>query len=172
MLKKVLNRNPGRRSFHHVALAVAMNVASIGVSQAQTTPDTENGRFTLSPVAEGFLRLDTRTGVVSTCVNKSGWTCRAVPDERSALDAEIGKLQADNQRLKEQLAQRDATAAGKTDTPLAKEDRKKSAEASPGRKIELQLPADHEKLMALIDRVWERLIEMANRVQKKLSEKI
>lgn len=152
--------------------AAAISVAAMTGLQAQTAPDTENGGFTLSPVAEGFVRLDTRTGVVSTCVNKGGWICRAVPDERSALDAEIGKLQADNQKLKEQLAQRDATAPGKTDAPLAKEDRKKSAEASPGKKIELQLPADHEKLMALIDRVWERIVEMANLVQKRLSEKI
>ena len=43
---------------------------------------------------------------------------------------------------------------------------------SPDKGIELQLPPEHEKLMALIERVWERLIDMANRMQKKLSEKI
>ena len=94
-----------------------------------------------------------------------------VPDERLALDSEIGRLQADNKRLKEQLAQRD-TVSGKTDAPLAKEDSKKSAQALPGGKIELQLPPEHEKLLALLDRVWDRLIEMASRLQKKLSEKI
>lgn len=100
-----------------------------------------------------------------------------MPDERAALDTEIGRLQADNKKLREQLAQRD-TVSGKTDAPLAKEDSKKSAQASPDgkaspdKKIELQLPPEHEKLMALIERVWERLIEMANRMQKKLSEKI
>lgn len=143
---------------------------------AQTAPDTENGRFTMSPVTDGFLRLDTRNGVVSICTNKSGWTCRLVPDERAALDTEIGRLLADNKRLREQLAQRD-TVSGKTDTPLAKEDSKKSAQAapdnkSPNGKVELQLPPEHEKLLALIDRVWDRLIEMAVRLQKRLSEKI
>jgi len=142
---------------------------------AQAAPDTDNGRFTLSPVAEGFLRLDTRTGAVSTCTNKNGWTCRLVPDERAALDTEIGRLQADNKRLKGELAQRD-TVSGKTDAPLQKED--KSAQASPDskvspdKKIELQLPPEHEKLLALLDRVWDRLIEMAVRLQKRLSEKI
>lgn len=146
-------------------------------ARAQTVPDTENGRFTLSPVTDGFLRLDTRNGVVSICINKSGWTCRLVADERAALDTEIGRLQADNKKLREQLAQRD-TVAGKTDAPLPKEDSKKSAQASPDskalpdRKIELQLPPEHEKLLALIDRVWDRLIEMAVRLQKRLSEKI
>ena len=152
-------------------------------ARAQAAPDTENGRFTLAPVTDGFLRLDTRNGVVSICINKSGWTCRLVADERAALDVEIGRLQADNKKLREQLAQRD-TVTGKTDAPLAKEDSKKSAQASPDnkaspdgkaspdRKIELQLPPEHEKLLALIDRVWDRLIEMAVRLQKRLSEKI
>nr|WP_244438069.1 hypothetical protein [Afipia birgiae] len=145
-------------------------------ARAQVAPDTENGRYTLSPVTDGFLRLDTRNGVMSICTNKSGWICRLVPDERAALDTEIGRLQTDNKNLREQLAQRD-TVTGKTDAPLAKEDSKKSAQASPDSKaspgrIELQLPPEHEKLLALIDRVWDRLIEMAVRLQKRLSEKI
>lgn len=159
------------------AMALAAALMSGQEAHAQTAPDTENGRFTLSPVTDGFLRLDTRNGVVSICTNKSGWTCRLVPDERAALDTEIGRLQTDNKKLREQLAQRD-TVTGKTDAPLAKEDSKKSAQASPDnkaapdKKIELQLPPEHEKLLALIDRVWDRLIEMAIRFQKRLSEKI
>ncbi len=138
----------------------------------QDTPDTENGRFALSPVPEGFLRLDTRTGAVSTCSSvKDNWVCRAVPDERAALDTEIGRLQADNKKLKEQLAQRD-TVTGKTDAPLAKEDRKdldsKSAQAPSDKKAERPLSAEHEKLLALIDRVWDQLLDMAVRLQKKL----
>lgn len=136
---------------------------------AQSAPDTENGRYTLSPVAGDFLRLDTRTGVVSTCSNMGGWVCRAVPDERAALDSEIGKLQAENQKLKEQLVQRDSASSGKTDAPLAKED-KKSAE-TPADNFD-RLHADNQKLLALIDRIWDRLIEMATQLQKKLSEKI
>ena len=166
-----------RSDVKFAAIALAATAMLASEARAQATPDTENGRFTLSPVTHGFLRLDTRNGVVSICTNKSGWTCRLVPDERAALDTEIGRLHGDNKKLREQLAQRD-TVSGKTDAPLAKEDSKKSAQASPGSKtspdkgIELQLPPEHEKLMALIERVWERLIDMANRMQKKLSEKI
>ena len=150
------------------AATLVLSAFSSG-AHAQAAPDTDNGRFTLSPVADGFLRLDTRTGVVSTCTNRNGWTCRLVPDERAALDTEIGRLQADNRRLKDELSQRD-TVSGKTDAPLPKED--KSAQSSPDKKIELQLPPEHEKLLALLDRVWDRLIEMAVRLQKRLSEKI
>jgi hypothetical protein len=160
------------------AAAAALTVLVFSTeARAQAAPDTENGRFTLSPVADGFLRLDTRTGAVSTCANKNGWTCRSVPDERAALDAEIGRLQADNKRLTDELARRE-TVSGKTEAPLAKEDSKKSAQAAPegkassDRKVELQLPPEHEKLLALMDRVWDRLIEMAVRLQKRLSEGI
>lgn len=157
------------------AMALAASLMPGHGAHAQTVPDTENGRYTLSPVTDGFLRLDTRNGVVSICTNKNGWICRLVPDERAALDTEIGRLQTDNKNLREQLAQRD-TVTGKTDMPLAKEDSRKSAQASPDskaspdRKVELQLPPEHEKLLALIDRVWDRLIEMAVRLQKRLSE--
>ncbi len=71
-----------------------------GACRAGAAPDTENGRYTLSPTGDGVLRLDTRTGAVSTCNNSgAGWACYAVPDERAAMDAEIGRLQADIDRL-------------------------------------------------------------------------
>jgi septal ring factor EnvC (AmiA/AmiB activator) len=72
---------------------------------AQQTPDTENGRYTFTPTADGVLRLDTRTGSLASCHNRvAGWSCYAVPDERAALDAEIGKLQRENTQLKDDLA--------------------------------------------------------------------
>ena len=158
-----------RKASYVAACTLTLCVVMADRAAAQSAPDTENGRYTLSPVGEDFLRLDTRTGVVSTCSNKGGWTCRAVPDERAALDSEIGRLQAENQKLKEQLAQGKSAVTGKTDAPLAKED-KKSAETSPGNFD--QLRADNQKLLAMIDRIWDRLIELAGQIQKKLSEKI
>ena len=76
-------------------------------------PDSENGRYVLSPVPDGLIRLDTRSGAVSSCSNTgSGWACYTVPDERAALDAEIGRLQADNDKLKAELATRRADSHG------------------------------------------------------------
>ena len=41
-----------------------------GAAFAQSRPDTENGRYALSPIGDGgVLRLDTKTGSVSTCSN-------------------------------------------------------------------------------------------------------
>jgi hypothetical protein len=161
-------------------VAVAAIAACIAGSSAiaESLPDSENGRYTLSPVADGVIRLDTRTGTVSTCNNSgAGWACYAVPDERSALDAEIGRLQADNERLKAQLAAREPTDARKIDEALPKSDSLKKGEpkaADGEHKIEIPLPSDQEmdRVVSFLERAWRRLIEMANRVQKDFSGKI
>src|SRR2546421_13129576 len=100
--------SPLKLSSTVAAAAVAIFLGA-NAALAQSKPDTENGRYALAPVADGVLRLDTRTGTVSTCNNTgTGWACYAVPDERAALDAEIGRLQADNEKLKTELAARGA----------------------------------------------------------------
>jgi hypothetical protein len=141
-------------------------------------PDTENGRYALAPVADGVIRLDTRTGAVSTCSNTgTGWACYAVPDERAALDAEIGRLQADNEKLKTELAAREPTVAGKIEEPLPKADSLKKAEpklAEGERKIEIPLPSDRDmdRVMSFLEQAWRRLVDIANRMQKDVTGKI
>ena len=168
------------RSLLQIRIIVAAAVVGLGMSgaAAQSMPDTENGRYALSPAADGMVRLDTRTGAVSNCSNSgTGWACHAVPDERAALDAEIGRLQAENERLKGQLAERDQAAAKKSDEALPKSDSLKKAEpklADGERKIEIPLPSDQDmdRMMSFVERAWRRLIDMANRVQKDVSGKI
>ncbi|MGB8398728.1 hypothetical protein [Bradyrhizobium sp.] len=161
-----------------LAAALAFCLGGISAALPQSTPDAENGRFTLSPTADGVLRLDTRTGVVSTCNNSgAGWACYAMPDERKALDAEIGRLQADNEKLKAQLAAREPTVAGKVDEALPKSDSLKKSEpklAEGEHKIEIPLPSDRdmERMMSFLEKAWRRLIELANRVQKDVSGRI
>jgi hypothetical protein len=145
---------------------------------AQSTPDTENGRYALSPVTDGVLRLDTRTGVASICTDKgTGWACYAMPDERAAFDEEIGRLQKDNEALKAELAQRQPTVTGKIDEPLPKTDPLKKPEpnvADGERKIEIPLPSDRDmdRMMAFVEKAWRRLVDMANRMQKDVSGRI
>jgi len=161
------------------AIAVAASIlGGMGGATAQSMPDAENGRYALSPVADGVIRLDTRTGAVSTCSNTgAGWACYAVPDERAALDTEIGRLQAENEKLKAELAAREPTVSGKIDESLPKTDSLKKAEpkaAEGERKIEIPLPSDRDmdRVMSFLEQAWRRLVEMANRMQKDISGKI
>jgi hypothetical protein len=155
-----------------------VSLAGFGPATAQSVPDVENGRYSLSTVADGVIRLDTRTGAVSTCNNSgAGWACYAVPDERAALDAEIGRLQSENEKLKAQLVARGPTVAGKIDEPLPKTDSLKPSppKAAEGeRKIEIPLPSDRDmdRVMSFLEQAWRRLVEMANRMQKDFSGKI
>uniref|UniRef100_Q07H83 Uncharacterized protein n=1 Tax=Rhodopseudomonas palustris (strain BisA53) TaxID=316055 RepID=Q07H83_RHOP5 len=177
-------------------MAAALSLVLAGTAMAQSAPDTENGRYSLAPASDGFLRLDTRTGASAICSDKgNGWACLAMPDERAALDGEIGRLTRDNERLKAeleaqkrdgeglrkdnealkaQLAQRDAPAAGKTEEALPKSDslRKPEIKSSEGeRKLEIPLPSDREldRLMAFVESAWRKLVDIAGRIQKDIS---
>jgi hypothetical protein len=169
--------SPSKLSTSVSAAVVAFFFGGAGAVLAQSMPGTENGRYALSPIADGVLRLDTRTGSVSTCNSSgAGWACYAVPDERGALDAEIGRLQADNEKLKAQLAERDAVT-GKIDEALPKSDQLKKPEpkvAEGERKIEIPLPSDRDmdRMMGFLEKAWRRLVEMANRMQKDVAGKI
>src|SRR3954454_3228046 len=111
-----------QRSMMMLALAGIGCAAGLDRASAQVLPDIENGRYALSPVGDGVIRLDSRTGAVSSCSNSgAGWACYVVPDERVALDQEIGRLQGENEKLKAQLA-REPVVAGKIEEPLPKED--------------------------------------------------
>jgi hypothetical protein len=170
------------------------------VAAEETAPGSNNGRYTMSPTPDGVIRLDTRTGSISTCSGaaETGWSCYAVPDERAAMDAEIGRLQAENDRLKAQLASRDQAVTGKVDEAMPKDQAlpksdqlqkadPKSAESKPAepkpaepksadgsRKIEIPLPSDQDmdRVMTFVEQAWRRLIDMASRVQKDMSGKI
>jgi hypothetical protein len=160
----------------HVAVAVlAFGLAGPLPAAAESMPDTENGRYTLQPSADGVVRLDTRTGAVSNCNNSAaGWACYAVPDEHKAMDEEIGRLQAENEKLKAELASRESAAA-KVDEALPKSDKQAAPKTAEGdRKIEIPLPSDQDvdRVMSFLERAWRKLIDMANRVQKDVSGKI
>jgi len=166
-------------------VVLALCLAGTGYARAGALPETDNGRYALSPAGDGVLRLDTRTGAISTCNNSgAGWACYAVPDERAAMDNEIGRLQADNEKLKADnerlnadLASREPTVPGKIEEVLPKSDSLKKGEpkvAEGERKIEIPLPSDRDmdRMMSFLEQAWRRLIEMANRVQRDVSGKI
>jgi hypothetical protein len=145
-------------------LAITLPLAALTTAWAETaTPDRQNGRFIFNPVADGVLRLDTRTGQVSECSRSdAGWACKLVPDERSALEMEIARLQEENTRLKNELLDRGPPTAGAPGRSPAK----------PG-DPELKLPSDAEldKVISFLEKAWRRLIEMGRNVLKDVERK-
>jgi hypothetical protein len=180
-----------------VAVAILAMATCLTDAMGQSLPGMENGRYALAPVTDGVVRLDTRTGAVTTCSDKGfGWACYTVPDERAAFDAEIGRLQQENETLRAQLAH--PSVAGKTDEALPKQDSLKqdspkqdsAKQDSPKQdlpkqdapkpkvgdgerkieipKIEIPLPSDRDvdRAMSIVEQAWRRLVDMANRFQR------
>jgi hypothetical protein len=146
------------------ALALALLLATAATASAQTaTPDSENGRYGFHPIAEGVLRLDTRTGQVSQCSRSdAGWACKIIPDERVALEAEIARLQGQNGALKQELLARGLPVPGVPDPSAAKPE---------GPELKLPSDAEVDKMMAFLEKVWRRLIEIGRSVQKDIEKK-
>jgi len=143
-------------------LALLLTTLPLAASAQTSSPDTENGRYSLSRVEDGgYLRLDQRTGQVSVCSRRGlGWSCHPVPDERSALEDEIARLQRDNVALKKEMLARGMTPpGGPAQVP------------APTDKPTLKLPSDAEldRAMAVVERLWKRLVETVQRWQRDMT---
>lgn len=87
------------RSIPIVVMAVFLGAA--GVQAAEIS-----GRYVLEKVDEGFLRLDSVTGVMALCANKAGlWQCDTIKDEGLDLTRELARLESENGTLKSRIAE-------------------------------------------------------------------
>jgi hypothetical protein len=132
---------------------------------APTPPtDTENGRYVFNKVADGYIRLDMRTGQVSTCSQRTvGWACQASPDDRTLLEGEISRLRTENAQLKKEML-----AHG---LPLPGSVRPESIGPEAGKGLKVPSDAELDKVMTMVEKAWRRLVEIMINVQKDLAQK-
>lgn len=140
----------------------------------QAAPSGEDARYSFHRVGDTFLRLDSRTGAVSQCGwSNSGWACKLVPDERSALDGEINRLQRDNAELKKSLLSRgidlprgmvaEAPAAAAPVPPANVPD-------ATAREPKMPSDAELDRAFAFMKNVWRRMIDMMVDLQRDLKK--
>jgi len=156
-----------------IAAVVLLGLATAAPALAQGAPESDNSRFTFKEVPDGILRLDGRTGRVSLCSKVSEWACRSLADDRAALENEIGRLLDENLALRKQLEAR-APVPPETVPPSAVTPPPPPAIAPTPKQgeRELNLPSDAEvnRMMAFLEKMWRRLLDMAQRTQRELDQ--
>ncbi|PPD41407.1 MAG: hypothetical protein CTY15_13610 [Methylocystis sp.] len=126
---------------HHPKLLLALAALSLAPAPALAgeTPSIvapEGERFTLQQTEGGFLRMNKDTGAVSFCSVKDGVSvCRLSADERTAYEAEIERLRAENARLK-------------------------TAGAAPGKPSTLPGEVEFEKALSFTERFLRRIMRL------------
>jgi hypothetical protein len=150
--------------------------------------DRGNPRFVFHRSDGGFVRLDLVTGAIASCSqNAADWTCVPGRDERAALDREIVRLQRDNAALKNALLEHgvplpndmkaDASAVPAETIPRPPQTVPPTASAPPpsAKSGEAERAsrddAEVERIMAMMEKVWRRLVEMMMNIQRDLQKK-
>jgi hypothetical protein len=164
--------------------------------QSAQQPEFADPRFAFHRVETGFLRLDLRTGAVSSCSQQAtGWACVLVPEERSAVEGEIARLQRENATLKNAMLERGLplpkgmtpdvpVPPSATTAPSRREETvprppqsvppvasvpspPKSAESDRAAREDAEL----ERVMTMMEKVWRRLVEMMVTIQRDMQKK-
>ncbi|MET0940585.1 MAG: hypothetical protein ABWY13_04400 [Mesorhizobium sp.] len=100
-----------------VASAVLLSVLPLSAG-AQ-----EADRYTLEQSADGYVRMDRRTGEMSICEERSGQlVCRLAADERSAFQDEVDRLADRVSNLEKRIAELEASGRPNTQSVLPTEE--------------------------------------------------
>jgi hypothetical protein len=149
-----------------IVVIAGSGLAAAAAGAQPSSPEGGDTRFTFHRADDGYLRLDGRSGQVSMCNRRTtGWQCQLVPDERTALEAEISRLQSDNAALKKELLSRSL--------PLP--DGMRPDQPGPKSQVQRpQLPDDAElnRIMGVMEKIWRRMVEMIQSVQRDLQKRI
>ncbi|RRI06440.1 hypothetical protein EH240_04000 [Mesorhizobium tamadayense] len=102
----------------------------------------ETDRYRLEKSANGYVRMDTQTGAMSICEERSGQlVCKMAADERAAFQEEIDRLQSSVRALDERVAK---------------------LESSPSARLESQLPSeeDFNKTLSYMERFFRSFMDI------------
>ncbi len=135
--------------------AAASAIALTSVVSAEPAAEGK-GRFTMSPVEGGLMRLDTETGAVALCTRKAdAWACEAVKDGTGS--DEKAKIEAENKSLKERIKKLEelANSLPPLDAPAPAE--------PPGGITKLPTEEEVDKALDYVERMFKKF---RDRIQK------
>jgi hypothetical protein len=123
--------------------------------EPEQTPD--GNRFSFVRVDDGFLRFDLKTGQVAYCnVRAESWGCQAVPENRSALEREVGSLRNEVGALKRQIEELREPSPPRPPAPIPPPATAPPAQGDITR--DGQGHDDIARARAMLQDVWDRLV--------------
>lgn len=142
-------------------LAIAAVTALLS-SGALADPATDSkGRYTMTPVDGGTMRLDTETGAVALCTRKAdAWACEPVNDKAVSTDDQA-KLEVENKILKERIkALEDSLASGKPPADIG------SPTEPPGGITKLPTEEEVDKALDYVERIFKKFRDRVQKFEK------
>lgn len=149
-----------------LALLILPALATFAAAQPATDSDwhsnaNSSGRYSMSPVDGGVMRLDKETGVVAICARVGNeLACRAVEDKTNVAPAdELSALRAENKQLKLRIKEMmDALENGETIPPMHMPyGYGPHGGPAPGGKFELPSDAEVDQALDYLSRVYKKI---------------
>ncbi|MBX9847510.1 MAG: hypothetical protein K2Z80_37610 [Xanthobacteraceae bacterium] len=135
-------------------------------------PSTDGGRYAFHRVGEGFVRLDSVTGQVAQCsASAVGWSCKAAPDERLALESEIARLQRENAALKKTMLAKGLDLPGGATAETRPVPPASIPETSENAPKGAPSEAEFDRAIAYMKNVWKKLVDMMLDLQRDIQRK-
>jgi flagellar motility protein MotE (MotC chaperone) len=102
----------------------ALVTASLMLAALGSSADAAEGnRYTLEKSASGYVRMDTQTGEMTICEERSGQLiCKLAADERSAFQSDVDRLHATLAALEARIAALENSLTAKLESALPTEE--------------------------------------------------
>jgi hypothetical protein len=162
-----------------IATTAAALILAAPATAQDAVPDSAGGRYIFNKTAEGMVRLDTQSGEVALCSQRTvGWACVTAPEDRALLEAEIARLRAENAALKKDILARGLPLPQgmMPEPPLAQNNpaqnqTSQNQTSQNGITVPLPSDADIDRVTAFANRMWHRFKDMVERAQQQIFNK-
>lgn len=154
------------------ALGIAAALALLGAGMTSAGAQDRPGRFTMSPIDGGFVRLDTETGAMALCralpghaAGAGAWNCQPMGDTAAETQGRLGKIEGENKELRAEVKRLEDLLGLNGERP--KSEGPQAEQRPGGRSGGLGLPSeeDVDKAVSYMERMVKKLQEAMKRLE-------
>ena len=140
-----------------------MRLLALGASARGEDASDTRGRYSMSPVEGGQLRLDKETGAVALCARKGEtWTCEPVEDKAKTIEEKLKKLEDENKELKNHIANLEAML----DKDSKGGDLKGGDKGPPAGSMPIPSEEDVDKALDYVERMFKKFRDRLQKLEK------